>query len=290
MSQPNDGYKHDEGLRARIQAFSPDEPGIVFPFSARLARENGWTRAYAERVVEEYRRFLYLAMTAGHVVTPSEQVDQAWHQHLTYTRSYWDDLCGRVLGRPLHHEPTKGGSAESGKFADLYARTLDSYRAAFCAEPPRDVWPAPAERFAGKAHVRQVSDATHWIIRKPRLPRGMATGAAGFGALLLVAACAGSEDEAWMMIVGLVLVVAVIFSLVSTIRPRRPASRRALLRGGRRAGSRGGGGASFFGFDASAGGGDCGDGGGSGGGSCGDGGGGGGCGGGGCGGGGCGGG
>ena len=66
MTQPNGGYPHDHSLRARIQAFSPDEPGVVFPFSARLAREHGWTRAFAQRVVEEYRRFLYLAMTAGH--------------------------------------------------------------------------------------------------------------------------------------------------------------------------------------------------------------------------------
>jgi hypothetical protein len=158
VSTPNGGYRHDEELRARLQAFSPDEPGVVFPFSARLARESGWTRAFAERVVEEYRRFLYLAMTAGHPVTPSVEVDQAWHQHLTYTRSYWDDLCGRVLGRPLHHEPTKGGRAEGDKFVDWYARTLDSYRAAFGHQPPRDIWPTPAERFAkeaqiGRAHV-----------------------------------------------------------------------------------------------------------------------------------------
>jgi len=57
------------------------------PFEARLARENGWCRAYTQRVIVEYKRFVYLAMTAGHVVTPSEEVDHAWHMHLTYTRS-----------------------------------------------------------------------------------------------------------------------------------------------------------------------------------------------------------
>ena len=74
-------------LRARIQGFPLDEPGSVFPFSARLARENGWSREYALRALEEYRRFVYLAMTAGHPVTPSEEVDEVWHFHLTYTRS-----------------------------------------------------------------------------------------------------------------------------------------------------------------------------------------------------------
>jgi hypothetical protein len=51
------GYPHDDQLRARIQAFSPDEPGVVFPFSTRLAHENGWSRAFARRVMDEYRRF-----------------------------------------------------------------------------------------------------------------------------------------------------------------------------------------------------------------------------------------
>lgn len=216
MSTPNGGYQHNQELRARIQAFSPDEPGVVFPFSARLARENGWTRGFAERVMEEYRRFLYLAMTAGHPVSPSVQVDQAWHQHLTYTRSYWDELCGRVLGRPLHHEPTKGGSAEGDKFAGWYARTLDSYRAAFGAEPPRDIWPTPAERFAREARIVQVSQATHWIIRKPRLPRRMMTAAAAIGGLVLAAACTGGQmGRGDWIFVAVLIGVAALFSMAA---------------------------------------------------------------------------
>lgn len=258
MSQPNAGYQHDDGLRARIQAFSPDEPGVVFPFSAKLARENGWTRGFAERVVEEYRRFLYLAMTAGHPVSPSVEVDQAWHQHLTYTRSYWDELCGKVLGRPFHHEPTKGGSAESDKFVDWYARTLDSYRAAFAAEPPRDIWPAPEERFAKEARIVQVSAATHWIIRKPRLRRRLAATAAAVGALMLVAACTGDEASslALLTVVGLFILFFVALTVADT----------------RRGGRRDGGSTSSCGGGGCSGGGDCGDGGGGCGGGCGGGG------------------
>ena len=65
---------------------------------------------YTDRVIEEYRKFLYLLASAGHPVTPSDQVDQAWHLHLTYTRSYWEDLCEKTIGKPLHHGPTKGGA------------------------------------------------------------------------------------------------------------------------------------------------------------------------------------
>lgn len=79
-------------------------------------------------MVDEYRRFAFLAIEAGHPVTPSEEVDQAWH--LTYTRSYWQRFCGETLKCELHHEPTQGGPAEGRKFHDWYSRTLESYAAA----------------------------------------------------------------------------------------------------------------------------------------------------------------
>ena len=89
-------------LWERTRTFEIDDGPAEFPFAARLARDNAWTGAFAERVVVEYRRFLHLMMVAGHPVTPSDQVDQAWHLHLTYTHSYWERLCGETLvGRDL---------------------------------------------------------------------------------------------------------------------------------------------------------------------------------------------
>src|SRR5262245_31122097 len=118
-------------LYERLMQFQIDESGAELTFARRLARENGWTLDSAERVITEYKRFLFLACEAGHIVSPSEDVDQVWHLHLTYTRSYWSDLCPNVLARPLHHMPTKGGSAEQSYFVDLYNLTLASYEKAF---------------------------------------------------------------------------------------------------------------------------------------------------------------
>ncbi len=108
------------GLYQTICDYSPDDGESAFTFTQRLARDNGWDLKYARRVVEEYKKFMFLAVAAGHPVTPSEQVDQAWHLHLIYTRSYWDDFCSLVLGTPIHHGPTKGGEHEEGKFHELY--------------------------------------------------------------------------------------------------------------------------------------------------------------------------
>src|SRR5215218_1798989 len=128
-------------LYERLQNFPVDDGQSALPFEARLAGENGWPPAFARRVVAEYKRFLFLAATAEDPVTPSPQVDEAWHLHLTYTRSYWDRLCPDVLGRPLHHDPTRGGPAEAARHRRQYERTLAEYRNAFGQEPPADVWP-----------------------------------------------------------------------------------------------------------------------------------------------------
>ena len=95
--------KHQQ-LFTKIKTFAFDKPGTKFTFAQRLARENGWSIEYTNRVIEEYRKFIFLAVVAEHLVTPSEQVDRVWHLHLTYTRSYWNEFCPNVLGQPLHHQ------------------------------------------------------------------------------------------------------------------------------------------------------------------------------------------
>ncbi|MGJ8642582.1 MAG: glycine-rich domain-containing protein [Luteolibacter sp.] len=155
-------------LLERILALELDEPGAMLPFTSRLAREQGWTHVFAGRVVEEYKRFIALAMLAGHPVTPSEEVDQVWHLHMVYTKSYWHDLCRDVLGRDLHHTPTTGGGDEGTKFEDWYGKTLESYRRIFKAEPPVDIWLSVEDRFANAGAGRWVDSAKFWLVPKPR--------------------------------------------------------------------------------------------------------------------------
>jgi len=52
-------------LRDSLAAMRIAPEGAALTFEARLAREQGWSSARAARVVEEYRRFLYLAATNG---------------------------------------------------------------------------------------------------------------------------------------------------------------------------------------------------------------------------------
>ncbi|MBI1249178.1 TIGR04222 domain-containing membrane protein [bacterium] len=152
----------------RIARFSFDEPGATLTFSARLARENGWRHGYAQRVIDEYRRFLFLSTVAGHPISPSEAIDQAWHLHLTYTKSYWERMCGEILPRPLHHCPTLGGESETEKFDDWYTKTIESYEHYFGSRPPEDIWPPPGKQFESAADSRWVNASEYFII--PRNP------------------------------------------------------------------------------------------------------------------------
>ena len=63
-------------LYERIQAFSLDQSDAQLSFSKRLAKENGWSLQYAQQAIEEYKKFAFLAVAAGHPVTPSDPVDQ----------------------------------------------------------------------------------------------------------------------------------------------------------------------------------------------------------------------
>lgn len=172
----------DDPLWHALEAMRIEPEGASLTFTKRLARENGWSRSYAAAVVTEYRRFLYLAATDTATVTPSQQIDQAWHLHLAYTRHYWGELCARIIGRPLHHGPTAGGGAEGRKYRTLYAETLARYRATFGSEPPADIWPPTEQRFA--VNYQWVDRSANFV-----LPRRSVSVLALAGGATLLAAC-----------------------------------------------------------------------------------------------------
>lgn len=216
MTEAKQTPVNQTALWSTLQAFQVDQPGTQFTFVKRLARENRWSTAYAQRVFEEYKRFIFLAATASHPVTPSDEVDQAWHLHLAYTRSYWDELCGQVLQQAFHHGPTKGGQAEDEKFKDWYTRTLISYERMFGEQPPTDIWPAPAKRFAAKLRFARLNTSDYWLLRKPQAVSPKAAGliASALLSSLTITACSiGSMNGGF----SIALAGAVLFLFVVTI-------------------------------------------------------------------------
>lgn len=154
-------------LLNQIVGLQIDSDQNALTFVDRLCRENNWTHSYANRCVDEYKRFIYLAATASQPVTPSDEVDQVWHLHLTYTRSYWTDLCQTVLKKPLHHGPTKGGKLESWKYRSQYQATLERYIQVFKVEPPKEIWPVVEKRFHQVDKFVRLNTGDYFLLKKP---------------------------------------------------------------------------------------------------------------------------
>jgi len=162
---------YDSALLKKITELRIGSEGDRLTFLARLARENGWSHSYAKRCILEYKRFIYLAATSATPMTPSDQVDQVWHLHLTYTESYWHELCGAILKRPLHHGPTRGGSKEAIKYKAQYQSTLDRYHQVFNEKPPSDIWLDSHRRFENADRFIRLNTSEYLLIKKkPFLP------------------------------------------------------------------------------------------------------------------------
>lgn len=204
-------------LWARLEAFEFDKGTGSAPFSVKLARAEGWSAAYTARVIEEYRRFLYLTQVSRKQVTPSQIVDAAWHMHLTFTRDYWEDLCPNVIGKPIHHQPC-AGEEEMPRYRDQFAATKALYEAEFGAEPPRDIW--------GR------EDATR---RKRRafLIRDETGGASGVVTFVGVAGCVllwfVAPDTHWLVYL---LIIGLALWLESILEPPKRRKRRRSDDGG----------------------------------------------------------
>lgn len=209
-----------QALWSTIQAFDIDGGPASLTFTKRLARENGWNAAFAERVVDEYKKFVFLCAAAGHPCSPSDEVDQAWHLHMIYTESYWIRLCGEVLPKPLHHGPTKGGQVEADKFVDWYERTLESYRAFFRQEPPTDIWPSGKDRFANSSAWKRVDTSRFWMAPRAGLRRAAKWVGAGTALLVGGLGCGylaqtSSSGIVLFLVVGMIFFLVIVAILVS---------------------------------------------------------------------------
>lgn len=200
-------------LWARLEAYSFDGAGSA-PFSVKLARDQGWDAAFTARVIEEYRRFLYLTQVSKRQVTPSQSVDAAWHVHLTFTRDYWEDLCPNVIGASVHHQPC-AGDEEMPRYRDQFAATKALYEVEFGAEPPIGIW--------GRDSVPD----------RPRLKALIRDEAGGSGETLVIVAAIGcillygtGLPIHWLVYVSIILAAYGLGTVINSTSRRRRRKRR----------------------------------------------------------------
>lgn len=124
---------------------------LIFPprFLDNLMSEQLIDANTANKWLLEYRKYLVLAYLTDQMISPSEQVDQVWHLHMTYTQHY-RATYQTLIERDFKHSPSAGGSSEGKKFQNIYGDTLDFYKAVFLMDAPTDVWESVKQRFEMK--------------------------------------------------------------------------------------------------------------------------------------------
>jgi len=55
----------------------------------QLIKRHGWTSDYVNDVMSEYERFLQLRYIYDDKVSPSNDVDKFWHQHILNVNQYY---------------------------------------------------------------------------------------------------------------------------------------------------------------------------------------------------------
>jgi hypothetical protein len=103
-------------------------------FKEKLMSMYDWSLEYTEKVIFEYRKFMFLAVQFR--VAPSWEIDQVWHLHLLYTDYYWNVWCKKVLKKKIHHNPNPKNFNSS---VDEYFETKKIYLQVFGYIPPPDV-------------------------------------------------------------------------------------------------------------------------------------------------------
>ncbi len=194
-------------LWKKIRDFQLDDKDASFKFSDKLAKEQGWSKFYTLRAIEEYKKFIFLICVTGNSCTPSEDVDQVWHMHLVYTKSYWNDFCKNTLGREIHHTPSKGGQRETSHFKFQYEETKILYENYFGETAPEDVWQTTEKRF--QFHFRRVDLREYVLIPKLQISKSLKAGVLTVIGLFSFG-CSGSGSGFSNFLLGIALVFAFI--------------------------------------------------------------------------------
>ena len=146
------------------------------PIKVKLMHDEegeGWSRAHAEAVDIEYRRFLQLCIEnqpGAAPVVPSKEVDTFWHYHILDTMKYAAD-CDAVFGRFLHHFPYFGlrGADDARNLASAAEATKAAYQLRFGQTAPEGAGAAGCGEVVCEVGSCHMVDDTSPQWARPRL-------------------------------------------------------------------------------------------------------------------------
>jgi hypothetical protein len=99
----------------------------------RLTDRHAWSSKEAKEAVRRYKNFLLLLLKyPDQILAPASDIDEAWHNHILFTREYIRD-CQAIFGDYLHHAPSQNADPEEkhamekaqSRTSDLYIREFN---------------------------------------------------------------------------------------------------------------------------------------------------------------------
>ena len=70
----------------------------------RFKRKFGLSESGAHELFSDVKKYLYLVVTTGRKLAPTQAIDIGWHEFVLYTRDY-AGFCNRFFGTFIHHTP-----------------------------------------------------------------------------------------------------------------------------------------------------------------------------------------
>ena len=111
-------------------------PELLVPRIMKLYKRD---KEYAEAILREAKRMLLLRCIRKHPVTPSVEIDDAWHEMILFTRFY-QTFCDFLGGGFLHHDPDVETPVEKSSGEKLYDLTQRWYEEEFKIKPDQKYW------------------------------------------------------------------------------------------------------------------------------------------------------
>jgi hypothetical protein len=121
--QPRSFFSLDDNMRQYFRDLSAYEAPFL---KEKLLMEKECTAEEYEERFTEFKKYISIArIYREQLDMPSKEVDAVWHQFILFTRDYFD-FCDRFYGKYFHHSPnipSRPGSSDAGKLAELYNKT-----------------------------------------------------------------------------------------------------------------------------------------------------------------------
>jgi hypothetical protein len=93
----------------------------------RLVDRNRWSEEEAKETVRRYKNFLLLLLKyPDETLAPAPDIDEAWHNHILFTREYMRD-SEAIFGSYLHHTPSQEGEEEKLVMKEAQRLSADLY-------------------------------------------------------------------------------------------------------------------------------------------------------------------